>query len=158
MAVASVSAVLAMVAPAHANPADPIPPQLGAPCPADLADAMTLLPDLQTYAACRPAGDGFTWTSPPVPFEPQDRWYSYGPVITVHGQGMRNPNVTQGDMTGTPLSPQTVCRAGQQTVVGAGVLSAPEVAQGEPGQPVSLRLQPTLFYLELSGECRWEKD
>lgn len=155
--VLAVCAALALTGPAHADPVDPVPPQLGDACSADLADAMTLLPDQRTYALCQPAGDGFAWAAAPVPFEPQQRWYSYGPVITLHGQGMRNPNVIEGDLTATPRTPETVCRAGQQTVVEAGVLSAPEVAQGEPGRELSVRLQPRLFYLELSGDCLWDQ-
>ena len=151
---AAVCAALALSAPADADPA---PPQLGAGCAADLADALTVLPDQQTYAVCRGDAGGYMWTAAAIPFDPQDSWYSYGPVITLHGQGMRNPNVTAGEWTATPRDPQTVCRASQQTVVEAGVLSDPEITEGQSGQPLTLRLQPALFYLELSGDCLWFK-
>jgi hypothetical protein len=93
-----------------------------------------------------------------MPFEPNDQWLSYGPMITLHGQGMRNPNLTSGRWTATPQDSETVCRAQQETVIEAGVLSAPQVSQGITGQPLSLEMLPKLFYAELSGNCLWVKD
>lgn len=140
---------------AHAD--DPLPPQLGAGCAADLVDAMTLLPDEQTYVVCLDGPGGASWAPAPIAFDPHDIWLSYGPVITLHGQGMRNPNVTAGEWTATPRDPQTVCRAAQQTVVQAGVLSDPQVSEADAGAELTVRLLPRLFYLELSGDCLWEK-
>lgn len=136
---------------------DSAAPALGAGCPDDLAGAMTLLPDGQTYAVCGEGADGNRWAAAPIPFEPNDSWLSYGPAIVLHGQGLRNPNVVAGDWTASPQDPGTVCRAEQQTVVEAGVLSEPRVAQGGPGEQLSLELQPKLFYLELSGNCVWTR-
>lgn len=147
-----------MTAPAVAH-ADPLPPQLGAGCSAELADTMTLLPDETTYVLCRQAGLGYAW-SPPVqtPFPPNDKWLSYGPPITLHGQGMRNPNLTSGQWTATPRQPEATCRVKQTTVVEAGVLAAPQVSEGEQGKPLKVEMLPQLFYAELAGDCLWVKD
>jgi hypothetical protein len=139
--------------------ADVPTPQVAAACPADLAGTMTLLPDEQTYVVCQEeTAARFAWTPAPIPFEPNDQWLSYGPVITLHGQGMRNPNLTSGRWTATPQDSETVCRVQQETVVEAGVLSAPQVSEGLAGEPVTVMLLPNLFYAELSGNCLWAKD
>ena len=140
---------------AHAAPAMPA---VGAGCSQDLDDTMTLLPDEQTYAICQQGPAGFTWNPAPIPFEPHERWWSYGPQINLHGQGMRNPNVTSGQWTATPQDAETVCRAEQQTVVEAGVLSAPRVDEGRPDEDLAVEFLPKLFYLTLSGNCVWTKD
>ena len=146
-----------MPGPASAN-ADPAVPAIGAPCSAELADTMTLLPDERTYARCQPqSGPGLVWVPVQTPFDPNDTWLSYGPAITLHGQGMRNPNLTSGRWTATPQDPETTCRATQTTVVEAGVLAQPQVAEGEQGQPLSLEMLPKLFYAELAGYCLWSK-
>ena len=51
--------------------ADPIPPGLQTPCPAELVGTMTLLPDEQTYVICQEGAAGYAWTAAPVPFEPK---------------------------------------------------------------------------------------
>ena len=43
-------------APVAVADTDPPPPAVGMGCTAELADAMTLLPDETTYVACRQAG------------------------------------------------------------------------------------------------------
>lgn len=133
-------------------------PQAGSSCSVDLADAMTLLPDATTYVVCGQSGDGYTWAPAQTPFPPNNRWLSYGPPITLHGQGMRNPNLSSGQWTATPRDPQTVCRATQTTVVEAGELAAPEVTEGQQGASLSVEMQPKLFYAELAGDCLWDKD
>ena len=138
--------------------ADADVPQDGSPCAADLADAMTLLPDQTTYVTCAQSGLGYAWSPVQTPFEPSDRWLSYGPPITLHGQGMRNPNLSSGQWTATPREPQTRCRVTQTTVVQAGVLAAPQVTEGEPGVPLAVAMLPKLFYVELAGDCLWVKD
>lgn len=139
--------------------ADAPAPQVAAACPAGLAGTMTLLPDEQTYVVCQEEiAARFAWTPAPIPFEPNDQWLSYGPVITLHGQGMRNPNLTSGRWTATPQDSETVCRVQQETVVEAGVLSAPQVSEGLAGEPLTVMMLPNLFYAELSGNCLWAKD
>ncbi len=135
--------------------ADPIPPGMGAACPPELADVMTLLPDQTTYAVCRQSGPDFAWTAVETPFPPNDSWLSYGPAITLHGQGMRNPNLSSGEWTATPLDPETICRVTQSTVVEAGVLAPPQVSEGPPGTTMRVLMLPSLFYAELAGNCLW---
>lgn len=142
------------VALAHA---DPPPPAVGTGCPADLADAMTLLPDQSTYVACRQAGPGYAWAAVQTPFPPNEKWLSYGPPITLHGQAMRNPNLSSGRWTATPRTPGATCQATQTTVVEAGVLAPPQVSEGEQGKPMALEMPPSLFYAELAGDCLWVK-
>lgn len=137
--------------------ADAPVPAVGSPCPAELAQAMTLLDDGRTYMRCEP-GVGYAWAEVQTPFDPQDAWLSYGPPITLHGQGMRNPNLSSGRWTATPQDPETICRAVQTTVVEAGVLATPVVSEGEQGQPLALEMLPKLFYAELSGDCLWVRD
>lgn len=148
--------VVGGVSPAIAA-ADPAVPQLQATCPVELADTMTLLPDEETYAVCQVTGAGAVWAPVQTPFEPSDSWLSYGPNITLHGQGMRNPNLSSGTWTATPRDSQTSCRAVQRTVVAAGVLSAPEVSEGQPGEAMPLRLPTNLFAVELGGDCLWTR-
>lgn len=155
---AGVAAAAVALSPGAAN-ADVITPQLEAPCSADLAGTMTLLPDGQTYVVCRnEIAARYAWMAAPIAFDPGAMWLSYGPAITLHGQGMRNPNLSSGQWTATPLDPETVCRVQQETVVEAGVLSSPEVFQGDPGQPLSVEMLPQLFYAQLSGHCLWAED
>jgi len=158
MAVAAFAVAGAALAPGIAH-ADVITPALEEPCSADLAGVMTLLPDGQTYVVCQEdLVFGFAWRAAPVPFEPSSAWLSYGPAIALHGQAMRNPNLSSGQWTATPLDPQAVCSAQQQTVVAAGELAPPQVFQGEPGEPLSVEMLPKLFYVELSGNCLWIED
>ena len=152
------AAVVALaLTPAVAH-ADPPPPAVGVGCAADVADAMTLLPDQTTYVACRPSGLGYSWTAVQTPFPPNDIWLSYGSPISLHGQGMRNPNLSSGRWTATPRSAEATCRVTQTTVVEAGVLAPPEVTEGEKGNLLTVEMLPSLFYVELAGDCLWEKD
>lgn len=148
----------AVLTPAGMAHADEAPPQIGAACDAGLDGAMTLLPDGTTYAACGPSGAGYAWAPAATPFPPNDTWLSYGPPITLHGQGMRNPNLTSGQWTATPRDEQSRCRVTQTTVVEAGVLAPPEVTEGAQGAAVAVQMKPKLFYAELGGDCLWVKD
>lgn len=153
-AIVAMGAAVSFAGPAYA---DPDPPALGDGCAAALSGAMTLLSDGQTYAICQEVIDSAVWAAVPTPFEPSDTWFSYGPAITLHGQGMRNPNLRSGNWSATPQDTETSCRVEQRTVVAAGALSAPEVALGEPGKPLDVEMQPKLFYVELSGNCLWNR-
>ncbi|WP_328354666.1 hypothetical protein OG976_24050 [Mycobacterium sp. NBC_00419] len=154
------SAVVAalLLAPGIARADSPVP-QAGAQCPADHADAMTQLPNGSDFLVCR-AGpdDSHSWAPVATPFDPNDTWISYGPAITLHGQGFRNPNLTSGQWTATPLDPASSCSAEQVTVVSAGVLAPPQRSQGEPGAALSVDMLPKLFTVSLAGDCLWAKD
>ncbi|MEI6252282.1 MAG: hypothetical protein WCP30_05705 [Mycobacteriaceae bacterium] len=154
--VALVIAGLATDPVAHADVAAP---DVGSACTAELDGAMTLLPDETTYVSCQPQfGADYAWVAVQTPFPPNDSWLSYGPAITLHGQGMRNPNLSSGPWTARPQDPETTCRVTQTTVVEAGVLAAQEVSEGEPGKPLTVQMQPKLFYAELAGACLWVRD
>ena len=133
--------------------ADPPAPQAGTPCTSDLSGVMTWPADAQVPRVC--VDD--QWQAVTSPQPPNDRWLSVGPTITLHGEGMRNPNVASGQWIATPLDSGGQCRAEQQTVVSPGVKSAPQVAEGKPGQQLSLQLLPSLFSVELSGYCLWTR-
>jgi hypothetical protein len=133
--------------------ADPPEPQAGTQCTSDLAGVMTWPADVLTPLVCV---DG-QWQAVTSPQPPNDRWLSVGPTITLHGQGMRNPEVASGQWTASPLEPGSQCRAAQQTVVSPGVKSAPQVSEGKPGQQLSLQMLPSLFSVELSGYCLWTR-
>ncbi|GAY16226.1 hypothetical protein [Mycobacterium sp. shizuoka-1] len=134
-------------------------PQPGAPCPAEFADVMTQLPGGADFLVCQAAPDtAGSWVPVVTPFDPSSRWLSYGPEITLHGQGFRNPNLRSGSWTAEPLNPDAVCGADQVTVVSAGVLAPLEHSQSEPGQPMQLEVLPRLFTIVLSGDCLWSED
>jgi hypothetical protein len=129
------------------------PPALhdGVACTADLSGVMTWQAAAMVRLVC---ADG-RWQTVTSPQPPNDRWLSVGPAITLHGEGMRNPDVASGQWTAVPQEPGSQCRAVQQAVVSPGVKSAPQVSEGQPGQQLSLQLQPRLFSVDLSGYCLW---
>jgi hypothetical protein len=133
--------------------ADPVAPQADTPCPVSAAGAMTLLPDGKTPMVCRDQ----RWQSAANPSPPSDRWLSYGPAMTLHGEGLRNPEVRSGTWTATPQDADGRCRAEQSAVLGPGVVGAPETAEGKPGQPLQLQVLPRLFSITLNGYCLWER-
>ena len=150
------AAAAACLAPALGGPAasaDSPEPQPGSSCPAELSGAMTLLPDRTDFLVCEGS-----WTPAAVPFPPNDKWLSVGPAMTLHGEGMRNPNLRSGQWTGTPRDPTTTCAAEQLTIVRAGVLAPPQDSRGVAGQPLSVQVLPRLFSIELSGDCLWSRD
>ena len=97
------------------------------------------------------------WRPVATPQPPGDRWLSFGPAITLHGEGRRNPNVRSGEWTATPQESDSRCRVEQSTVIGPGVVSPPQVAEGQPGQVLDVQLAARLFELQLSGYCLWER-
>lgn len=178
-AAGAVAVVLAALTCGAAH-ADVVAPPAGLPCSEDLGGVMTMSTDGVNYLVCvvpdcwianksarsdpsgagvmQVCGNGPFWAPVFTPFDPNDSWLSYGPAINLHGQGMRNPDVISGNWTATPLDPLTTCRAEEQTVVEAGVLSAPEIFESEQGAPLALPLLPKLFYLKLSGHCLWTRN
>lgn len=147
-----VTAATLLSAPAVAS-ADPTAPQPDTPCPPDLSGVATVLPDATMPLACR---DG-RWQPVTTPQPPNDRWLSYGPEITLRGQGKRNPEVAEGDWTATPRDPESRCRAVLSEVVSAGVVGPPQVAEGRPGQPLSITVPARMYEASLSGDCLWQK-
>jgi hypothetical protein len=152
--VAMVAATLALLLSTSAvASADPVMPQPGTPCSSDLSDVMTWLPDANSPLECL----NNQWQAVTTPQPPNDRWLSLGPAMTLHGEGMRNPNVMSGGWTATPQDPDSSCRAEQRAVVDAGVVGPPRVAESPQGQPLSFQVVPQLFSIEMSGYCLWTR-
>jgi hypothetical protein len=151
---ASAAAALALLftAPGVAS-ADPVAPQPNTPCPSGFSDVMTWLPGAKMPLACQ---DG-RWQAVTSPQPPSDRWLSYGPEMTLHGEGRRNPSVRSGEWTATPQDSNSRCRAEQSAVVSPGVVGPPQTAEGQPGQQLDFQMVPRLFDLQLSGYCLWER-
>jgi hypothetical protein len=143
-------AALVTAAPAYAEPAVPQPDTA---CPPDLTGTATLPFGRSLPLICAEQ----RWQAATAPGDPSDRWVSFGPVMALHGGGLRNPNLLPGPWTATPLDPDTRCAATQQTVVSAGVLAAPVRDVGAPGQPLSLEVLPSLFDISMTGHCLWER-
>lgn len=134
--------------------AEPAAPQSNTPCTADLKDTLTLPTGATAPLAC----DGSSWQPVADPYPISDRWLSSGPMMTLHGQGRRNPMLESGDWTATPLVPDTACKATQFAVVsGTPTLTAPQSDDGAPGQPLRLQVVPRLFTIELAGDCLWQR-
>lgn len=146
----SLFAALVTAAPAYAEPAVPQPDTA---CPSDLTGTATLPFGRSLPLICQDQ----RWQAATAPTDPSDRWVSFGPVMALHGGGLRNPNLSAGSWTATPLDPGTRCAATQQTVISAGVLGSPVVAEGNPGQQLSLQVLPSLFDISMSGHCLWER-
>ena len=135
--------------------ADPAAPQSDASCSAELADVMTWPTGETRPLVCT----GVAWVPVADPYPVSDRWLSYGPVMTLHGEGRRNPTLLSGEWTATPLTPETDCRATQSAVIpGSPTVGPPRTDEGKPGQPLKLAVVPRLFTIELAGDCLWEKN
>ncbi|CAN5639298.1 hypothetical protein BH11ACT6_BH11ACT6_15710 [soil metagenome] len=144
LAVMSVATALAVAPMAAAEPAP------GASCPAP--DALTKLPD-HTVLTCA----GGTWTTFGGPYPSSETWVSDVTGITLHGQGLRNPEIMSGAWTATPLDPAAVCVVQQASVVSAGEVGPAETTTGQPGQPLDFQVLPVVFSITLSGDCLWQK-
>ncbi|GAC1410736.1 MAG: hypothetical protein NVSMB60_32400 [Mycobacterium sp.] len=152
IAVVGTALAALLSAPALAS-ADPEVPQFSTPCTSSLSDAMTWPPDGTSPLVCLNG----QWQSLTTPQPPNDRWLSYGPPMTLHGEGLRNPNVASGDWTAIPLDSNSTCRAEQRAVLGPGQVGPPQVSEGQSGQQLSLQFVPQLFSIQLSGYCLWTR-
>jgi hypothetical protein len=148
----ALAALAMLVSPAIAS-AQPVVPQPDTSCPSSYAGVTTWPQAAKMPLICQNG----QWQDVTTPQPPSDRWLSYGPPMTLHGEGRRNPDVASGGWTATPQDPTTRCRAEQSTVVSPGVVSPPQVAEGQPGQPLEIQLAPRLFGLQLSGNCLWQR-
>jgi hypothetical protein len=134
--------------------ADPVAPQADTSCAADLDGAMTWPTDAQAPLVCADT----SWQPVVDPYPIDDRWVSYGPAMTLHGQGRRNPNLLSGDWTATPQTPETTCEATQLAVIpGSPTVGAPHVDKGDAGQTLSLEVVPVLYTIEMTGNCLWQR-
>lgn len=138
--------------------ADPATPQAGTPCSQDFVGALTQLPDSRTMLFCRAhPGAAPQWEVFDDPYPHSERWLTYGPTLTLHGEGMRNREIESGAWVALAQDPQTRCSATQLAVVSSGKVGAPQVSTADPGQPLAFQVLPLLFSIEMSGNCLWEK-
>jgi hypothetical protein len=138
--------------------ADPVVPQPDTTCSSNLANAMTRLPDQKIILVCQQqANDIYQWKIVDSDYPSSDRWLTYGPELTLHGEGIRNSNLRSGDWVALPQDPGSQCIAEQIAVAGAGVVSSPQVEAGATGQQLSFRVLPNLFSITMKGYCLWSK-
>jgi hypothetical protein len=150
-------AIAVLTAPMAAY-ADPVVPQPDTPCSADLVNAMTRLPEQKIILVCRrQANDLDQWGIVASDYPSNDRWLTYGPALTLHGEGTRNYNLRSGDWIALPQDPDSECIEEQITVAGAGVVNSPQVETGATGQQLSFRVLPNLFSITMTGYCLWSK-
>lgn len=148
-----VAAAVLSFAPVVAN-ANPVAPMADQSCAANLDGAMTWPAGDEAPLVC---ADG-RWRPVADPYPISDRWLSYGPVMTLHGEGRRNPTLESGNWTAAPQDPDTRCTATQLAVIpGSPTVGPPRIEQGDPGQPLSLQIVPRLFTVEMSGDCLWQR-
>ena len=149
-------AAVAVVAGAGVANAEPVAPAVGSSCADSVAGAFTQLPDGTTFLACEGVSGGYRWQPVSAPFEPSDRWLSYGPALTLHGQGRRNPEILSGRWIATPQDLASACSAEQAPVTDAGV-APPQKTVGKPGQALDFEVLPVVFSIELGGDCLWKR-
>ena len=157
LAAVAVSAAATLVAPPVVT-AEPAAPQPGSPCSESIAGALTQLPDFMTVLQCGiQRGGEYRWQTFDSPYPNSKRWLTYGPQLTLHGEGQPNREIDSGDWIAYPQTSDGQCRAAQLDLRGEGERSPPQVSTGEPGQPLKLRVLPLLFTVELTGDCLWQK-
>lgn len=136
----------------HADFAVPAP---GLAC--STSGAMTVLPDGTEFLICKEQTGVLAWAPVRAPVTPNDSWVSYGPEITLHGEGAGNPSLESGQWSAIPRDPATQCGASQVTDAGHGASTPPQTVQGKPGQALMLTVLPKLFTISLTGDCSWTK-
>jgi hypothetical protein len=151
------TAIAVLFAPTAAY-ADPVVPQPDTPCLPNLADAMTWLPEQKINLVClQQPNQRYQWIIVTSDYPSSDRWLTYGPQLTLRGEGTRNRNLRSGDWIALPQDPDSQCIAEQIAVVSAGVVSSPQVEAGTTGQQLSFRVLPNLFSITMKGYCLWTK-
>ena len=138
--------------------ADPPVPQPESACASNLAGALTRLLDGKTELIClgQPNG-GYQWKIDTSDYPSSNRWFTYGPELTLHGEGLRNAEIRSGDWIASPLDPDSQCTAVQIAVVSAGVVGPPQTVAAAPGQQLSFQVLPRLFSIQMKGYCLWTK-
>ena len=148
---ATAALVVLLTAPGVAN-ADPLEPRADESCTAN--GAMTWPTGDRSPLACT----GGDWQPVGDPYPISDRWLTYGPAMTLRGEGRRNPMLLSGPWTATPLHPGTGCRATQLAVIpGSPTVGPPKTDGGAADALLSFDVLPRLFSIELSGDCLWQR-
>ena len=119
---------------------------------------MIQLPDQKINLVCQQqANEDYQWGIVTSDYPSSDRWLTYGPQLTLRGEGTRNYNLRSGDWIALPQDPDSQCIEEQVVVVRAGVVSSPQRAAGATGQQLSFRVLPNLFSIMMKGYCLWTK-
>lgn len=119
---------------------------------------MARLSDQKLTLVCqRQASQDYRWTIVTSDYPSSDRWLTYGPELTLRGEGTRNHDLRSGDWIARPQDPDSQCIEEQIAVVSAGVVSSPHEEAGEAGQQLSFRVLPNLFSITMKGYCLWSK-
>jgi hypothetical protein len=138
--------------------ADPVVPQQNGACSPAVADALTWPTGAKSPLVCLGVPEsGYRWSTFDGPYPSSTKWLSSGPEMKLHGEGLQNGNLPSGNWTAAPQDPDAQCSADLITVVGAGVVSAPQTVTGEQGQPLSFSVPPRLFSIKMRGYCLWMK-
>jgi hypothetical protein len=140
----------AMATPAAASAQSPVP-QANSTCPAEAAGALTRTTNAVLHC------QGSIWQVLDDPYPHSDRWFTYGPALTLHGEAQPNRELDSGDWLATPQDSSSRCSATQTAIADTGSLGPPQTSSGQTGRPLTVRLQPLLFTVDLSGPCLWQK-
>jgi hypothetical protein len=120
-------------------------------CTPALAGVMSKKPAADVVMLCKDR----MWYPQPADAPPSDRWVSFGPTLTLHGEGLPDPNLVQGSWNAIPLGPWTRCRSVQQTGYAPGAISKPVADQGSPNTPMSFEVEANVVTIQFSGYCLW---
>jgi hypothetical protein len=150
--------MLAVLSAPTAAYADPVVPQPDTPCSPNFANAMAWLPEEKINLVClQQPNERYQWKIVTSDYPSSDRWLTYGPALTLRGEGTRNYNLRSGDWIAVPQDPDSQCIAEQVAVVRAGVVSSPQEEAGATGEQLSFRVLPNLFSIRMKGYCLWSK-
>ena len=68
-----------------------------------------------------------------IPYPNSDRWLTYGPTLTLHGEGQRNREIDSGDWIGSPQDPDGRCTAEQVAIATPGAWVRPSCRPASRG-------------------------
>ncbi len=152
--VCACAALTVTPAQASAGPA-PLP---DTPCSEGLAGALAQPQDDWRFVECvnqPPAG--WRWQPFAGDYPSSSRFLTYGPALTLHGEGRRNPEIKSGHWIAYPQDPGTRCVAQQSAVLSGAGVGPPATVAGEPGRPLDFQVVPFLFTIEMTGNCLWQQ-
>ncbi len=139
--------------PAHRSwSAEPVAPRQDTPCPENLSGALTQLPDQKTILQCQIARRRTSVARSSIPV-PQQRSLA---DLRPSADAARRRTAQSRDRfrrvdCRTRRNPTADAEARQRAVIAAGTLSPAQTSTGKPGQPMTFRMLPLLFTVELRG-------
>ena len=101
---------LAVLSAPTAAYADAVVPQSDTSCSPNLANAMTWLREQKMNLVClQQPNHRYQWTIVTSDYPSSDLWLTYGPQLTLRGEGTRNYNLRSGDWIALPQDPDSQC-------------------------------------------------